>query len=174
MTVAGVVRRWNAFFFDATSPLPVALYRICYGILHILNLWLLSPGWLAYYGPHGIVSIKTAVTQDPGAQFSVLTHLPDSALLVNVFFWVMIGLAVLVTIGFMTRLSTIALYLCFMSLQMRNIQHPERRRQPAARLRLLSHVRARRRCAVRGPVAPDLARHRRHRRPGIPARGRSA
>lgn len=43
MTVAGVVRRWNAFFFDAASPLPVALYRIFYGILHLLNLWLLSP-----------------------------------------------------------------------------------------------------------------------------------
>ncbi len=58
---------------------------------------------------------------DPGAHFSLLTHIPDSSLLVNVFFWVMIALAVLVTIGFMTRLSTIALYLCFMSLQMRNI-----------------------------------------------------
>ena len=121
MTVASVVRRWNAFFFDAASPLPVALYRIFYGILHLLNLWLLSPDWLAYYGPHGIVSARTALNMDPGAHFSLLAHLPDSPLVLNVFFWVLIGLAVLVTIGFMTRLSTIALYLCFMSLQMRNI-----------------------------------------------------
>lgn len=121
MTVAGLVRRWNAFFFDAASPLPVALYRIFYGILHLLNLWLLSPDWLAYYGPHGIVTRETALNMDPGAHFSLLTHVPDSALLVNVFFWVMVGLAVLVTIGFMTRLSTIALYVCFLSLQMRNI-----------------------------------------------------
>src|SRR5665213_1535343 len=106
MTVAGVVRRWNAFFFDAASPLPVALYRIFYGILHLLNLWLLSPDWLAYYGPRAFVSRETALNMDPGAHLSLLTHIPDSSLLINVFFWAMVALAVLVTIGFMTRLST--------------------------------------------------------------------
>jgi hypothetical protein len=121
MTVAGMIRKWNSFFFDVASPMPVALYRIFFGILNILNLWLMSPDWLAYFGPHSIVTRDTMRRLTLGPRINLLVHLPDSPFVVNTFFWVFIAVAVLVTIGFMTRLATIVLYLCLMSLQMRNV-----------------------------------------------------
>jgi hypothetical protein len=121
MTVERLLRKWNSFFFDVASPMPVALYRICFGILNILNLWLMSPDWLAYFGPQSIVTRDTMRQLTLGPRINVLVHLPDTPLVVNVFFWVFIAVSVLVTIGFMTRLSTIVLYLCLMSMQMRNV-----------------------------------------------------
>src|SRR4029077_10946277 len=54
-----LVEAWNQFFFAPQSPLPIALFRIAYGLLVIATLTLLRPDWLAWYGPHPWVSLST-------------------------------------------------------------------------------------------------------------------
>ena len=44
MTVRALIRGWNDFFFKPQSPTPVALFRILYGLLTIINLLMLRPG----------------------------------------------------------------------------------------------------------------------------------
>jgi hypothetical protein len=121
MTVSRLLRKWNSFFFDVASPTPVALYRVFYGILNILNVWLMSPDWLVYFGPHSIVMRDTMRDLTLGPRINLLGHLPVTPLILNVYFWVFVVVAVFVTIGFMTRLSVLVLYLLMMSLQMRNV-----------------------------------------------------
>ncbi len=120
MTVASLARRWNEFFFKPQPPTPVALFRILYGAVNIANLALLRPDWLTFFGPHAIVSLDTVrkVTHTP--RLEGLALLPQSDAAINAFFWVFLALALCLTVGFMTRFSSVALYLCLSSLHERN------------------------------------------------------
>jgi hypothetical protein len=120
MTVASLFRKWNAFFFEPASPTPVALYRILYGILNFFNLLLLAPDWMAWYGPHAIVSVATVQRLHTSTRVNLLPFLPQTEFAINVFFWAFLVLCVAVTLGCMTRLSMFLLYLGLASMQSRN------------------------------------------------------
>jgi hypothetical protein len=120
VSVRGLARAWNDFFFKPQPPTPVALYRILYGLLVIANLILLRPDWLTWYGPEGFVSLETMRLLAPGPRMNIFLLLPHTALAVNVFFWIFLLFAVCLTGGFMTRFSAIAVYICLSSIQDRN------------------------------------------------------
>jgi hypothetical protein len=121
MTVASLIRAWNGFFFTPQRPTPVALYRIIYGVLNIANLFLLRPDWLAWYGPHAVVSAETVRHLTRGMRIDVLMTLPQTDFAANGVFWVFLLFAVLLTIGFMTRTSAVIVYVLLSSIQNRNI-----------------------------------------------------
>src|SRR5271157_3575425 len=85
---------WNRFFFVEQSPAPIALFRIAYGTAVIATLWLLRPDWLAWYGPDAWISG---------------------------FFWVFLGSAILLTVGFLSRINSAIVFLCLTSIQQRNL-----------------------------------------------------
>jgi hypothetical protein len=120
MTVASLVRKWNAFFFDPAPPTPVALYRILYGIMNLANLLLLAPDWQAWYGPHAIVSLATVARTHSGIRINLLPFLPQTEFALNVFFWAFAIVSVAVILGFMTRSSMLLLYLGLASMQARD------------------------------------------------------
>ena len=121
MTTRGLVRAWNVFFFQPQLPTPVALYRILYGLLVIDNLVLLRPDWLTWYGPHAITSLDTMRRASPARGLNLVALLPQTDFAVNAFFWVFLVLAVCMTIGLMTRASTVAVYACLISMHARNV-----------------------------------------------------
>jgi hypothetical protein len=121
MTLRGFFKSWNDFFFKPQSPVPVCLFRIFYGVIVLANLLMLRPEWLMWYGPHAFVSLDTMhkLSRNP-TSMNLLELLPQTALAVNVFFWVFLLCTVSLTVGFMSRFSAVAVYLCLGSIQLRN------------------------------------------------------
>jgi hypothetical protein len=120
VSVRGLVRAWNDFFFKPQPVTPVAVFRILYGLLVIVDLILLRPDWLTWYGPRGFLSLETMRLLAPGPRVNVFLFLPQTVLAVTIFFWIFLILAACLTAGFMTRFSTIAVYVCLSSIQDRN------------------------------------------------------
>jgi hypothetical protein len=112
---------WNAFFFAPQSPLPIALFRIVYGLLVIATLTLLRPDWLTWYGPHAWVSLSTMHTLEPGTRLNLFAVIPQTDAWINTLFWIFLGSAILLTIGFLTRLNSLLVFLCLASIHQRNV-----------------------------------------------------
>ncbi len=115
MRVSWLLGTWNEFFFKPCSPLPVAVFRILYGILLLQCFVLqLGPDFDFWYGPHAIIA--------PGSAREFLYHFPvfdvfmlfgANVNLWHMYFYTLVIAAVSLMIGFGTRFS--ALY-CFLGL----------------------------------------------------------
>jgi hypothetical protein len=112
-------KAWGNFFFAPQSPLPIALFRVLYGACVSFTLILLHPDWLDWYGVHAWVSLATMKTIEPGVRLNLFTLLPQSDRWTGAFFWVFLGFALLLTIGFWTRISSTVVFLCLASMQER-------------------------------------------------------
>lgn len=121
MTVRGLVRSWNGFFFTPQLATTIGLYRILYGLLVIADLILLRPSWLTWYGPKGFITLETVYkVSTPGPRINFFEILPKTDFAVNVFFWVSLLVAISLTLGYMTRFSAVAVFMCLSSIQERN------------------------------------------------------
>jgi hypothetical protein len=112
---------WNRFFFAKQSPVPVALFRIVYGALVIATLVLLRPDWLAWYGTHSWTTLQTMQTAESGARINLFTLIPPSDAWITAFFWIFLGSAILLTIGFLTRINSVIVFICLASIHQRNL-----------------------------------------------------
>ena len=121
MRLSSIVEAWNTFFLNPQSPVPIALFRIIYGSLVIATLVLLYPDWLAWYGAHAWVSLHTMQQVEPGARLNLFSVIPQSDDWIEVLFWVFLGSAILLTLGFLTRLNTVIVFVCLTSIQQRNL-----------------------------------------------------
>ncbi len=120
MTLRSVSRAWNEFFFAEQSPTPIALFRILYGVLVIATLTLLRPDWLTWYGVHGWVSFPTAISLEPGTRLNLFSVIPQNDTWIEALFWISLAPAILLTIGFLTRLNSVLVFICLTSIQHRN------------------------------------------------------
>src|SRR5690348_12035222 len=121
MSVRSVVQAWNEFFFTPQSPVPIALYRVLYGLLLIANLTLLRPDWLAWYGEHSWITLPTMFRVEPGLRLNLFTVMPPDDRWVEALFWAFLLAAVFLTFGFLSRISSIIAFLCLTSIQQRNL-----------------------------------------------------
>jgi hypothetical protein len=120
-TLGSLPQAWNRFFFAKESPLPIALFRIAYGLLIIATLVLLRPDWLAWYGPHSWVSLQTMQSVEPGTRINLFTIIPQTDAWIDAFFWVFLSSAILLTVGLLTRINGVIVFLCLTSIHQRNL-----------------------------------------------------
>ena len=59
MTLRKLREAWDHFFFTPQSPVPIALFRIFWGICVSAKILLLHADWLNWYGVHGWVTLQT-------------------------------------------------------------------------------------------------------------------
>ena len=121
MTLRPVFRAWDEFFFAEQSPVPIALFRILYGLLVVATLVLLRPDWLAWFGAHGWVSPATVASLAPGVRLNLFSILPRSDAWIEAMFWIFLASAILLTAGFLTRLNSVLVFLFLTSIQQRNL-----------------------------------------------------
>ncbi len=121
MTLRSLAEAWNRFFFSPQSPVPIALFRILYGGLVVLTLMLLHQDWLNWYGAHSWISLSTMHQVEPGTRLNWFAVLPQNDEWIKALFWVFLASAVLLTIGFFTRLNSVMVFLCLTSIQQRNL-----------------------------------------------------
>jgi len=114
------VRSWNQFFFAPQPTTPIALYRIIYGLLIITDLVLLYGDWLAWYGTNGFVRMDTLVKLAPRRNLGIFFLIPQDDAWIQAFFWVFLLFAVFLTFGFLSRFSSVVVFLCLCSILRRN------------------------------------------------------
>jgi Vitamin K-dependent gamma-carboxylase len=120
-TLKSLPAAWNTFFFAEQSPLPIALFRMAYGLLVIATLLLLRPDWLAWYGTHAWISLPTMQLVEPGRRLNLFAVIPQTDGWINALFWVFLGSAVLLTVGLLTRINSVIVFLCLTSIHQRNL-----------------------------------------------------
>jgi hypothetical protein len=121
VTLKSLSRAWNRFVFRKQSPIPIALFRIAYGLLVVATVLSLRPDWLAWYGGHAWISLSTMQTVEPGTRLNLFTILPQSDGWIDAFFWFFLGAAMMVTAGFLTRINCVIVFLCLTSIHQRNL-----------------------------------------------------
>jgi len=112
---------WNEFFFAEQSPIPIALFRIFFGVMVVATVMQLRPDWLNWYGVHAWVTNSTARTLEPGARLNLFAILPQDDRWIEGLFWIALGSAVLLTFGLLTRINSVIVFLCLTSIQQRNL-----------------------------------------------------
>ena len=121
MNLQKLHKAWDNFFFTPQSPIPIALFRILYGICVSATVILLHSDWLDWFGVHSWISLSTMTTVEPGVRLNLFTLMPQDDRWIAAFFWIFLGFAVLLTIGLWTRVSSVAVFLCLASIQQRNL-----------------------------------------------------
>lgn len=118
MSLKNLERAWNEFFFAPRSPTPVCLFRVIFGLLALADFVLLRPDWLAWFGIRGVTTLETMHRLEPGTRIDLFT-LFTSDFQVNALFWFAVISAICLSAGFLTRASSIAVYLCLVSINER-------------------------------------------------------
>ncbi len=116
-----IYRAWERFFFAPISPLPIAVFRILYGLCVLATLLLLHSEWLDWYGVDAWVSRATNAQMESGLRLNLFQVMPDNNHLVTLFFWIFFVFCILLILGLWTRLSSVAVFLCLASIQQRNL-----------------------------------------------------
>jgi hypothetical protein len=121
MTMNWWLAAWNRFFFTPQSPLPIALFRIFYGLCVTATILLLHQDWLQWYGVDGWARLESIQQIEPGMRLNLFTVMPQDDRWIAGFFWLCLLSALLVTIGAFTRISSVVLFLCLTSMDQRNL-----------------------------------------------------
>lgn len=110
----------DLFLFAPSSPYPVAAFRILFGLLMLQNAFFVAPDLYYWYGVNGIVLEKTMSAQDPFTAINILSFFPENDTWLTVVFAVYVLATITLALGFKSRLSSIIVWLGFVSLYHRN------------------------------------------------------
>lgn len=104
---------WDEFWFRPANPLPLAFMRISLGLLMCCTITFSGPNWNRFYGRDGMLSLdvpQVAAVAGPESPWSVF-YWGDGV--VPIYTWWVLGVvaAFCFTVGFQTRIATIALYI---------------------------------------------------------------
>jgi Vitamin K-dependent gamma-carboxylase len=120
MTVNDIYRVWDNFWFRETSPSPVCLFRIAYGLLVLLTALLMAQDLFLWFGPHGVISPQTVHDwENSESRFSLFFIWPESHALALTVFVVLVISSMCLTVGLFTRLSAFIVFICLVSFQQR-------------------------------------------------------
>jgi hypothetical protein len=122
MTLRSWLDGWLKFWFAPKSPIPVALFRILFGLLMLdAAIFHIGPDILDWFGPHAVTSAD-AVHQfwwNNEPHFDVWLIFPDTDATTYGIWGVFIVAAFMVTIGFKTRAAAIICALILISVDNR-------------------------------------------------------
>jgi hypothetical protein len=121
MSLRTLLRAWNEFFFAPQSPIPISLFRVLYGLVVTATFILLRPDWLNWYGARAWVTLPTMSKVEPGPRLNLFSLIPQDDSWINALFWLFAGFAVMLTIGLLTRASSVVVFLALASIQQRNL-----------------------------------------------------
>lgn len=118
MNLKDLIAYWRRFWFTPTTPEPIAIFRIFYGLLVLQILTIsIGPDWLTWYGSHSLVSfdsIRSHFWQNQPRFDLVLAFQTDEARMY--YFYSLCVAAVCLTIGLGTRLAGIYIALSLISM----------------------------------------------------------
>lgn len=121
LTTNNISAAWNKFFFEPKPVEGMALFRIFWCLILLVNALLYIPNINDFYGPHAILSFETVKTQFNYLHLNIFNMLPVSYEMVYAVIGIYIVALLSALVGYHTRISLIISYICLISLHHRNI-----------------------------------------------------
>lgn len=111
---------WSRFWFEPTSPGPVCLFRIFFGILALVNGLLYMPDFLTWFGAQGAAPMEAIQKIHPAPWLTfLLWWKPGDAFFAALLFTYLVA-TFFVIIGLRTQFSLIVVWLLLISFYQRN------------------------------------------------------
>jgi hypothetical protein len=109
------LKDWNRFFFGPISARPLGAFRIVFGVLILIYLGIMSVEFDHWYTGAGLLQGTEAQEAAGPFRFSPLQYVTDPTV-AQLFYALTVCVAVGFTLGWRTRLMSILLYICMLSL----------------------------------------------------------
>lgn len=109
---------WNGFWFERFDPVSLGVFRIFLGSLIAVFYLALYPNWERYYAADGVTSLGRFPNPDDSW---TLFHWTEAILPIGVFWWIGLGAAVSLALGWKTRWCTAILFALQSSLLNRSL-----------------------------------------------------
>ena len=119
MKLQTIFSAWNDFWFAPRSPAPMALYRIAFGFLMFIYGLLVIHDFDFWFGQYGVLSLKASRFIYPAPAVNLFALMPSGNTWAMLFLSLFVLAAAMLTVGFMTRLSAIVVYVGFLSINHR-------------------------------------------------------
>lgn len=113
------VELWRRFWFEPVDALPLSVFRIGFGLVMLFNLFgQYLPYFHSFYGPNAFIDAQSiyALKWRDLPVFDLMLFLPDTESATYGFLILTMVFAFTFTLGFATRISTIMLFFCILSL----------------------------------------------------------
>lgn len=120
LSLRTILNAWNRFFFEPVSPLPLAIYRIAFGLILFAQGLVLVPDYLVWYGDKGALSRAVAPLIQGGQGLNPMLALPPGDAGPIAFFAVYMVAVLFVTVGFLTRASAAWIFFSIVSFHHRD------------------------------------------------------
>ena len=121
MTLQGVILRFWRWLTEPVSPLPLAAFRILFGVILILNGAFLFQDLDMWFETSAIFPLSLARTMIGTNRLNVFLQLGDSHTVVSTVFWIYMAASVLLMIGIFPRRMALIVYIALASFGHRNI-----------------------------------------------------
>lgn len=120
ISIRDLWQAWKQFWFAPESPIPVAVFRILFGLLVLQFGWFMSGELHWLLGQQAIVSQSANDAWNVTARINVLKLLPGNDGALDAFWVVFMIAAACLTFGLCTRLSAVIVYVALISCDARN------------------------------------------------------
>ena len=117
-----LIKYWNEFWFKRYDPVSTSIFRISLGLLISVMFICNYVNWERFYDADGMISLHETVpilNNVPEDACSIF-HFTEGKVPMKVYWWISMIAALFFTMGFQTRLATIALYIIQSSMIHRN------------------------------------------------------
>jgi uncharacterized membrane protein YphA (DoxX/SURF4 family) len=108
---------WERFWFAEVPTSTFALFRIAFGVLTFMWALSLSPSLFAFYSRQGILPVRPSYNSS--FDWSVFDLFPSDIAVAIVYFLLYIA-ALMLIVGFRTRLAALVVFVCLISFGRRN------------------------------------------------------
>lgn len=121
MSLKQIVAAWDQFWFSNGSPLPVAVFRITFGLLVLIHALLLVPDMYVWFGNRGALTYQTVVDwANHLVTLNILNLFPGSDQWMVCVIAILMVAAISLMVGFKSRIASTVVFLCLTSLYHRN------------------------------------------------------
>lgn len=120
ITLAQIAAAWNRFFHEPQSVLPIACYRILFGLSVLANQLLILPDVRMWFSERGSLSVNVAKTISGGRGLNLLDMLSTGDGMVWLVYGATCVTALTLALGLGTRVSSIILWATLVTLHHRN------------------------------------------------------
>lgn len=119
-TWAAFARGWQRFFHEPCDARICAAIRITYAAIVLIHLATIYSDLDWWFTDAGVLPLENGLRIASPYSWSLLALLPSTSMVVHTCFWVMVGHALFLLIGFLPRLNVLLLFVWLVSFQVRN------------------------------------------------------
>jgi len=120
MTLQAILAAWNKFWFSDQKLLPLAIFRILFGLITSVTALLLLPWASDWFGPRAVLSMTTMANQDATTRLGLFTLFPNSEAWAYFLVAAMAFLGLALALGFKTRPTAFLLWIVMNSVHHRD------------------------------------------------------